>query len=61
MISGLSRSADFWNESSLIGSTIEILVLQHTYMLKKTGEFFSSGLKPIVKRGFVEPCKNVPL
>jgi hypothetical protein len=32
-------------------------------MLKKTGEFFSAGLHPIfeVKRGFVEPCKNVPM
>jgi hypothetical protein len=31
-------------------------------MLKKTGEIFSDDLNPIlceVKRGFVEPCKNV--
>jgi hypothetical protein len=32
-------------------------------MLKKTGEFFHliSTLFCVVKRGFVERCKNVPL
>jgi hypothetical protein len=42
--------------------TIEILVIHRRHMLKKRGDFFQlvSNLFCAVKRGFVEPCKNVP-
>jgi hypothetical protein len=68
LTSKLSRSLDesvtFIRRLSTSGSSLGLTQPRYiTRMLIKTGEFFQliSTLFCVVKRGFVEPCENVPM